>query len=609
MRHRLSEQTRLIRLLLLLTAGLLTLGVSATAVQDRLEWWMHDLYVRLSADSARDERIALVDVDEASLAEVAPWPWARATLADLVERLLAEYGAAAVALDIVLPEPADAAGDARLAALAEHGPVVLAVAFDWLPRHPPLNVGQPGEGRAFPWHVPVLQARGHLGNHPGLAQARCVGHIGYLPDADGVLRRLPFQVRYAGGDYLTLSAALLYCSGRLPAATVTQLDLDRQGLWSLRFGREPRSFTAVSAADVLHGRLPDGLLRGRLVIVGSSAVGLADRVATPLANLTSGFVVHASALSELLDRQGADWPGKHVLMIVSLWLGVVATLVAAMPARPLSPIWLGLPVLLLLGWALTSAVFWPHLTPRAAGLMATYHLVLIGLITPYEWWLSHRQARRAFALLAHYVAPAVLEELMRRPQDQPLRPQQHEITALVVDMAGYTRLTASLPLAEAAWLTKAFLAELTESVLAQGGTLDRYTGDGLVAFWGAPLRRTDHATAALRAALDILERLRRWRPPFLDTPVRVRIGMESGTALVGDLGTDFRSTYTAVGDCINLAAKLESAANDLGVALAIGPRAGEYCKRAGFELFALGELPLGGLRMPCWTTRETWTQT
>jgi adenylate cyclase len=163
----------------------------------------------------------------------------------------------------------------------------------------------------------------------------------------------------------------------------------------------------------------------------------------------------------------------------------------------------------------------------------------------------------------------------------------------VADMEGYTRATSSLTLEQAAELTKDFLACLTRPVLGWQGTLDKYTGDGLVAFWGAPLPCPDQADRAVSAALAILvevEALNKRRAKDGLMPVQVRIGIESGSALVGDLGTAFRSTYTAVGDCINFASRLEAAARYLPTQLVIGPVARRQLVQHATK--SLGEISL-----------------
>ncbi|MDO9535725.1 MAG: CHASE2 domain-containing protein, partial [Bacillota bacterium] len=152
---------------------------------------LRDPLLRLTATPEAETRITVVDIDEASLAEIGPWPWPRERLADLVEILLGPLGTRGVALDMVLPEASDGPGDARLAALAAHAPLTLSVALDYLPRHPPLAQGLPGKSRRWQDGETFVAATGYVGNHALFGAARCVGNIGFLPDADGAIRRLP----------------------------------------------------------------------------------------------------------------------------------------------------------------------------------------------------------------------------------------------------------------------------------------------------------------------------------------------------------------------------------------------------------------------------------
>lgn len=606
----LLARVRTMRLVILGAAALLVWVTPANWLQ-RLEGVLIDVYVALRATDAPDPRVALIDIDEASLGKLGPWPWPRTLLADLVERLIAQHGVKGIALDVVLPEPADPAGDARLAALAEHGPVTLAVAFDLTTRHPPLLYGHPGQGGRYPQHPPAREASGYLGNHSGLAKARCVGNIGFVPDSDGALRRLPLRVRFQGRDYLTLSAALLICTEALRFDTLSTLPLDDQGLWPLRFQRRLSAYTTISAADLLNERLPPGLLQNRYVIVGSSAVGLADRVATPLSTLTSGFAVHAVALDELLGHlEAPEHSTPPDAVLIGAWLLGLTLILVTLPRRSLAPVWIAMALLLPLIALLIAGALWPILKVHVLARLTGLHSVCLIAVVAYEWWRSHRETQKVVDILTHYVAPAVVDEILRHPQFRPLEPRHHEITVMVVDMAGYTALTGQLPLDQAAQLTREFLKLLTEPVLASGGTLDRYSGDGLVAFWGAPLPHADHAQRALQTARLILQSVEAWQPSFglaeHHLPIRVRLGMESGHALVGDLGTEFRSTYTAVGECINLAAKLESAARGRSPPIVIGPRMAELCRRANVPLQSLGTIHVGDMALEGFTLPANW---
>lgn len=558
----------------------------------RLDEGLRDSFVRLTADQQPEDRLVIIDINEAALREIGPWPWPRQRVADLAEILLGTYGARAVGLDIVFPEPGEAQGDTRLASLAVHAPLNLAQIFDYTPRSPAILQGTLAGGLKRQQDLGGFSAYGYIANHAGLAGARCIGNIGYLPDADGVLRHAPVRTRYQGRDYPHFASALLACADPLAQVPAG----DAQGLWRVPYTHALSAYTVIPAADILRESAPRSLIAGRYVLVGSSSLGLGDRVSTPLAPLSAGVMVHAASLSGLLDlaegRARAPWSGRPWLLawsVLSVALAVVC--IARLSA------WGGLLLLLglVIGWlglafaGVARQVEWSVTAP----LWAYFFLLLLAI--PHEWWQSQRKSRRLLTTFSHYVAQPVLDEIVRLGLKHSLAPTLREVTVLIADMEGYTRATSSLSLEDAATLTKDFLGCLTRPVLAWRGTLDKYTGDGLVAFWGAPLACPDQADWAVSAALDILAEVdafnaRRQRGGF--APVRVRIGIESGRALVGDLGTSFRSTYTAVGDCINFASRLESAARDLPTQLLIGSAANGQLTQ--HRTASLGQITLRG---------------
>lgn len=558
---------------------------------------LRDAFVRMQSTNAPDPRILVVDIDEASLDKLGPWPWPRARIADLVEILLTRYGARGVALDIVMPEPLDAAGDTRLALLAQHGPLVLAQAFDFDVAHlrpQPLRNGVPA-GASTAYRPGGIEATGYFANHAGLAGAPHVGNIGFIPDPDGALRRVPLVTSFAGRQYPALALALVdCCSGKPP------LPLADTGPMRLSYRRDWNAWTVASAADILEERIDPASASGRLVLVGSSSMGLGDRVATPHASSRPGLGVQAAVLSDLLDRQQgaqpAPWPGR----LFACAFGLVSALLAVFAFPRLSAVasvaWLGALSLLWLVVAYATVRHDPVFV--TTGPLAT-NLFLLAVAVPYQWQQAQRKSRRLLDTLRQYVAPKVVEQLLHSDLDNALQPRHLDVTTMVADMEGYTSQVENLSLEEASRLTREFLDCLTGPVMAQQGTLDKYTGDGLVAFWGAPLPLDQHTDLALDAACDILDRVARLsaeRQGQGHPPLRVRIGIESGPAMAGDFGTSFRSIYTAVGDSVNTAARLEQAARDFPHDVIVGAGAVERARRHAFLL--LGERHLRGKGRP-----------
>ena len=543
--------------------------------------WLRDQFVKAHAVDTPETRLVMIDVDETSLAAIGPWPWPRTKIADVIEHLISNYGVRGISLDLFFPVAADVDGDARLAMLAQHGPVVMAQVFDY--GHKPLRIGTLIGGTAVVDSLvktnPVAVASGFIGNHSGLKHAARVGNIGFVPDADGVLRHLPPETLFEGRIYPTLSRALFDCCAATAHSRMQLLQPSRKivnhaGFMRVPYHRSLSAFTIIKASDILNLTAPSEFLQDKLVIFGSSSLNLSDRVSTPLSPSTSGFLVHASALSALLDAQEglqpSIWPGR--------WLSLMFTILVASLAAYTLPRLSALINISILGgasflWLFLAFFIHPHddfFSPTAP-LMS--NLFLLTVAVPYGWQVSQGKSHRLLGTLQQYVAKAVVDELLRSDLKDPLAPRQLHVTTLIADMEGYTTHVERLPVQEAAKLTRDFLECLTAPVLAMGGTLDKYTGDGLVAFWGAPLPIENHADLALDAGIQILQNIRLFnieRSRIGLRAIRVRIGVESGVAMAGDFGTSFRSIYTAVGDSVNVASRLEDVARDFPYDIIVG---------------------------------------
>lgn len=598
--RRLPLPAAVIRALIAVVAVVLTVWAQLLPVTGGsyfADEWLRDHFIRLHASSEPEPRIVVVDIDEPSLKTYGPWPWPRTRIAALAENLLSTYEARGVALDMVLPERADTEGDARLAVLAQHGPVVTAQVFDYVARPIPLRVGQVAGGSPAAARSQAPVASGFIGNHAGLAQASMVGNIGFVPDKDGVIRRLPMLTLFEGRQYPALSLALFNCCAGVGKVSTPPAD---EAFSRIPFTRDWPAYTVVSAVDILTSAAPVTAVSGRLVLVGSSSLGLSERVATPLAASTSGVMVHASQLSALLDRQAgtmpAPWPGQWIAIIFSM-------LVAALAVYTFPRLSAVSNVVLLSGaslaWLMLAYAISPHDAYFSTTGSLASHLFLLMVAVPFEWQLAQRESRRWLATLRQYVAESVVDELLRSNVKDPLASVQRDVTTLIADMQGYTGQVESLSMEDAAQLTRDFLDCLTRPVLEKNGTLDKYTGDGLMAFWGAPLPVADHADLALDAAQQMVLEVQRFslaRQQEGKPPLRVCIGIESGMAMAGDFGTPLRSIYTSVGDSVNVASRLQELARDFPHDLIIGQGTVMRAKRHRFRL--LGEVVLRGKEKP-----------
>ncbi len=529
--------------------------------------------------SVRQERrpladtVAIVDIDEASIDAIAGWPWPREIIAHLASSLLIQYQARSVALDIVFPEATDATGDQELARLAATAPLVFAQVFDLSGRTDAPQVGhltgalESGAHRAAQLADPLLpSADGHIANHAGLRKARCAGHISPQPDFDGQVRRIAPLVRYRGQTYPMLALSVLACGQpesvrhRLLQAAAS---MTREGYIRIPYRTGLQGYTVIPAADVLAGRAPADLLAQRHVLVGSSALGLGDRVSTPVHPWLPGVVLHAELITALAQEQQHPVQRSDFRWLSWCWaLGSIVLLAIAF-ARARARTALILLALLALGWLLLADQLLLRQHTVNLSLPLVPLAIFLFLQAPFEWMQTQSAASSFAARMRKYLPPVVLDQLVRESRDGSLlRPARRLITVLFVDVRGYTAMAETMQPERLADFTQMILGALTTEVQRQDGTLDKYMGDALMAFWGAPLQQGDHAQRALQAGIGMLRSVaainaeQPLRFPELP-PLEIRIGIASGEAVVGELGTPQRRSYTAIGDAVNLASRLQ----------------------------------------------------
>jgi adenylate cyclase len=620
--------------LAVLTALAHASGVWPLSWITRLDSMIADARLRAWMPHSRDPRIVIVDIDEKSLAEVGRWPWGRDRMAELADELFVRQNAAVVGFDLLFAEADNTTGlpalerwaalepdlrsrlnalrapldhDARFArALAGH-PAVLGfyltadrggLRAGVLP--PPAFEAAALQGR------PIAFTRwdGHSGNLPILtAAAPSAGFINSLPDTDGVVRSVPLIAEHAGGHYETLALAMLrrYTGAPsvepgLPAERWLPRDYDglasivvRQGPYRLAIPVDARvrvripfrgppgpaggSFDYVSAADLLAGRMPAAQLAGKLVLVGSTAPGLFDLRPTPVAETFPGVELHANLLSGLLDGRlpvQPDWSrGAEVAQIVltaALLALVLPRLGAAAALAFTAAVALGVVALNLGLYAARGLVL-----PVASVLLL---IALVNAGTTAWGYVAEGRTRRSLAkLFGAYVPPELVADMARDPARYDMRAENRELTIMFCDMRNFTRVSEALAPEALRTLVNRFFSSMTAAIRDQRGTLDKYIGDAIMAFWGAPVPDPAHAEHAVRAALAMLERIAQLNLELQARalpPIGLGLGINTGLVCVGDMGSDIRRSYTVMGDPVNLASRIEALTRHYGIDLLVG---------------------------------------
>ncbi len=582
----------------------------------RLENFVTDLQFKWRGQRAPGQDIILVSIDEKSLAEVGRWPWPRDRQAQLLD-VLAAGEPKLIGLDILYPEPevaqlpspvalfleklkqvkvpralldeveADltATPDFVLAeSLQRAGTVVLPYAFlsdqtESASRRTDLSTLTQHEfrvvrhARSMDELQPYRAVEVMLPVEPLAGACVGLGHVYSLPDVDGVTRYDYPALRYADGYYPSfgLEIARLYLGVPREQMSLAVGDgiqvgslfvpTDQRARLVINYLGPEGTFPTFSATDVLHRRVPAEVFANKLVLVGTSALATYSDHVTPFSANVSSVEIHATVVENMLRGQFLQTPlwRRPLEIIVIVVFGVVLT--SQLPRRsPLHGILLA--TLLLAGWTAGAQMLFQHgglllpvLTPVAtiAGIFV--------VLTVLNFLTKDKQAREIRAMFARYVSPKIVAELIKSPAKMKLGGERKEVTVLFADIVGFSGFSEKRAAEEVVEQLNEYLTAMTEVVFRWDGTLDKFMGDGLMVFWGAPLEQPNHAELAIKCALHMRRRLRelheKWRSegkPFLDNG----IGINTGLAVVGNIGAESKKMdYTIIGDLVNVAARIE----------------------------------------------------
>ncbi|MGD9546816.1 MAG: CHASE2 domain-containing protein [Candidatus Krumholzibacteriia bacterium] len=579
------------------------LGLGATALACLL-WWSGaleraenvtwDWRVRLTAGAdsrtaafAADS-LAVILLDQASLdwgQETSgwSWPWPREVYGAVIG-FCKQAGAATLAFDVLFTEPSvyGMADDEALAeAMADFGPFVGALfVHEASAGNAPDRAG--GDGPApSPITLPIPEVA---------AAAAVLGNVADVPDADGIFRRASLVRLSPDPDLL---------NRRIPSLGYAQFELARPGASAgltsvvidgdpvlgsraprpvLRYVAPDRAWPQYGAAAVIRSylqmmegsepTLDPASLRGRHVLFGFSAPGLLDLRPTPLSRVAPGVTVHATVLADLMtDGFIAGTPPAAAVLVHALLAVLTAGLLLGARRSWQTGLVLlgGVAILLVWAWAQASAGRWWPVVPGLGGQV----LAMAGALV-LAWSTEGRKKRFISQAFGHYLSPAVIAAIMEDPDRLQLGGERRELTIFFSDLAGFTGISEKLDPKDLVVLLNEYLSDMTDIILQEQGTLDKYEGDAIIAFWNAPLDQPDHAARACRTAVLCQRRLADRRAGFKErfgVDLHMRIGLHTGPVTVGNMGSQDRFDYTVLGDAANLASRLEGANKVFGTAV------------------------------------------
>ncbi|MBI1965081.1 MAG: adenylate/guanylate cyclase domain-containing protein [Betaproteobacteria bacterium] len=603
-----------------------------------LEAIIYDTRLRLTMPRTVDPRIVILDIDEKSLAEKEKggegrWPWPRDRLALLLDVLFDKYGVAIAGFDVVFAERDESSGIRVLERLSERElrevpqyhsvlkqlkpfleyddilarkmkgrPVVMGYIFleedsatarkkGMLPA--PIFTSKSFVGRT----IRTTSWGGYTANLGVLQKAAAsAGHFNSWTDDDGIVRRVPMLAEHNGAFFEPLSLAMVRVLLGSPEVKALSPDtaLSRRGYpdleWlnvgSLRipvddtasalvpYRGHKGSFKYISIVDVLNERVDAAELKGKIVLVGTTAPGLLDLRATPVGSVYPGVEVHANMIAGMLDGNIKQRP-PYVLG-AEFTLLLVSGLAMALLLPFLGPLVSTLitVVALLLVLVTNVAVFhYGHLVlPLAAGLVMI--LALFTLNMAYGFFIEARGMRQITGLFGQYVPPELVDKMAANPEQFNMAPRAEELSVLFSDVRGFTTISESLTPEDLAVYINEYLTTMSLAIRERHrGTLDKYIGDAIMAFWGAPVADAEHAKNAVLAALDMQSEAKALNEKFKAKgwpTFKIGIGVNSGTMRVGDMGSKIRKAYTVMGDAVNLGSRLEGITKQYGADIIIG---------------------------------------
>jgi adenylate cyclase len=594
----------------------------------QMELLAYDTRLRLFMPRTLDPRVVILDIDEKSLNAEGRWPWSRNKLAAMVRELFEHYKVRVVGFDVAFAEPDPSSGLASLEALAKgerkDDPEFLAwlekarLTLDYdrifaeeIGKHPVVlgfflggktdksgvlpaptfsdeSISKPG------WQIRHHISTGYSGNIEALQrQATASGHLYPALDVDGVTRRVPMFMKYDQGYYEALSFAItrtylgnapVKLTVLPPTAGSIIADVPRVKIGPITIPLDDTMaalvpyrgasgvYRYVSATDVIRRTLPEDELRDKIIIVGTSAQGLLDLRATPVKEDFPGVEVHANLISGFLDQSIMHKPAE--ILFISVLSILVLGLPFAILLPRLSPITAtaAMAVTLALLVAINLYVWHAHTLVLNLAAPLTMLVILYLLNMAWGFFMETRSRRLMSSLFGTYVPKELVDQMSKNPEEYSMRGESREMTVLFSDVRDFTSISEGLSAQSLTDMMNAYLTEMTEVIQHTRGTIDKYIGDAIMAFWGAPLVDSEHAAHGVEAALTMQKKIRSLDPDFARKgwpPLNIGVGLNCGTMNVGDMGSRFRRAYTVMGDAVNLGSRLEGLTKEYGVGILV----------------------------------------
>jgi adenylate cyclase len=546
---------------------------------ETLEENLYDYRFKIRGPVTPPENIVIAAIDEKSLGNLGRWPWNRDKIAHLVKRLT-EEGAEIIVFDIFFFEKEK--NDILLGqAIQKAGNVVLPLVFEFdrastIPDNEFLldsALRSVTNAERLNQYSPITAKRVLIPVPEVIRDTMALGHINMFPDHDGTLRWEAMAIEYQGYLFpsIDLQASAIYlgiphekiilrATEGVQLGEKRKIPTDKYGRNLINYYGSWQTFKHFSISDILEGQIKPGDFQGKIVLIGATAVGIYDLRVTPFSAAMPGVEKHANVIASIIENRflkRVPFSANLILLLVSgLLFSFLMTRLRALGAILTT----GLFLFLILGsgyFLFAHQGLWINIAYPSMNI-----LFLFIFVTVYNYAIEERTARKIRAMFSSYATEKVVSELIKNPDMAKLGGERREMTILFSDVVGFTTFSEKHTPEEVVAILNEYLGSMTDVIFRWEGTLDKFVGDAIVAFWGAPMRQENHAELALRCALDMVKKLeglqQKWQSegrPVLDSG----IGINTGEVLVGNIGAEGKKMeYTVIGDHVNLCSRVES---------------------------------------------------
>ncbi|WP_419671432.1 CHASE2 domain-containing protein [Aliarcobacter butzleri] len=567
------------------------------SLPDSLDNRLRDYLFTIRGELPHNQNVVIVDIDETSIKSLGQWPWSRDKLAKILENLtLANVGI--VGLDIVFAEEDRTSPhkilqdlkiykkdvpnyDLEFANVVENSPVILGYQFDLVkkdntnakvPQIPAIFIEKDKpQDKSY-----LIEAYNTILNIPQIQdKAYSSGFFNNIPDDTGIIRSVPLIISYDDTIYPSLALEVIrvindtqkvvvqYDENGISNIVLDDISIptDRYGRMLINFRGPERSFKYISAIDIYNNSFDKSEIDGKIVLIGTSAAGLFDLRATPFDSIFPGVEVHANIIDNILMQDfiyKASWlDGANILIIFVLSIIVVMlTTYTTFWANPIifisfSISYLFLVYNLLFDYGIVLNILFPIATVLIASIMTTL----------FDYFYNIKKEEAIKAKFASKVSKNVMDDILKNIDKNEFSAKSKEVTIFFSDIRGFTNISEKLDAKELISFLNRYMQPMSEIIIKYQGTIDKFIGDAIMAYWNAPIDIKNHCDLALKASLEQLEvleklnvELQKENLPKID----IGIGLNTGTVIVGEMGSSLRSDYTVIGDTINLGSRVES---------------------------------------------------